>query len=165
VIQTSWAAERIDIVTWSPDPERFATLAMGAGQCRARLQRPRHQDPSRPSWTKTSSAWIGNRNGQETCAARSELTGGKNRPYSSREWIERGGRGGPLRAAAVLQREEETQRGRRLSLARRPGINRPSSSRCPPPANKKLGEIIEIEATRIRASRHGRGDGRPGSAR
>src|SRR5919107_560606 len=55
--------ERIDIVPWSPDPERFARLALAIG-----------------------------RNGQNVRLA-SELTGWKIDLYSSREWLERGGEG------------------------------------------------------------------------
>src|SRR4051795_9008146 len=81
--------ERIDIVPWSPDPERFAKLALAPAKV-ARVVR----DPA----TKTIQAVVDEdqlslaigRNGQNVRLA-SELTGWKIDLYSSREWLERGG--------------------------------------------------------------------------
>jgi N utilization substance protein A len=83
--------ERIDIVPWSPDPERFAKLALAPAKV-ARV----FSDPS----TKTIQAVVDEdqlslaigRNGQNVRLA-SELTGWKIDLYSSREWLERGGEG------------------------------------------------------------------------
>jgi N utilization substance protein A len=83
--------ERIDIVPWSPDPERFAKLALAP----ARVARV-FSDPE----TKTIQAIVDEdqlslaigRNGQNVRLA-SELTGWKIDLYSSREWLERGGEG------------------------------------------------------------------------
>ncbi len=83
--------ERIDIVPWSPDPERFAKLARAPAKV-ARV----FSDPS----TKTIQAVVDEdqlslaigRNGQNVRLA-SELTGWKIDLYSSREWMERGGEG------------------------------------------------------------------------
>ncbi len=83
--------ERIDIVPWSPDPERFAKLALAP----ARVARV-FSDPV----TKTIQAVVDEdqlslaigRNGQNVRLA-SELTGWKIDLYSSREWLERGGEG------------------------------------------------------------------------
>src|SRR5213080_1566295 len=83
--------ERIDIVPWSPDPERFAKLALAP----ARVARV-FSDPD----TKTIQAIVDEdqlslaigRNGQNVRLA-SELTGWKIDLYSSREWLERGGEG------------------------------------------------------------------------
>src|ERR671919_972031 len=80
--------ERIDIVPWSPDPERFAKLALAP----ARVARV-FSDPD----TKTIQAIVDEdqlslaigRNGQNVRLA-SELTGWKIELYSSREWMERG---------------------------------------------------------------------------
>jgi transcription termination/antitermination protein NusA len=80
--------ERIDIVPWSPDPERFAKLALAP----ARVARV-FSDPA----TKTIQAVVDEdqlslaigRNGQNVRLA-SELTGWKIDLYSSREWLERG---------------------------------------------------------------------------
>jgi N utilization substance protein A len=84
--------ERIDIVPWSPDPERFAKLALAP----ARVARV-FSDPN----TKTIQAVVDEdqlslaigRNGQNVRLA-SELTGWKIDLYSSREWLERGAEGG-----------------------------------------------------------------------
>src|ERR671936_1997044 len=81
--------ERIDIVPWSADPERFAKLALAP----ARVARV-FSDPA----TKTIQAIVDEdqlslaigRNGQNVRLA-SELTGWKIDLYSSREWLERGG--------------------------------------------------------------------------
>jgi N utilization substance protein A len=83
--------ERIDIVPWSPDPERFAKLALAPAKV-ARV----FSDPS----AKTIQAVVDEdqlslaigRNGQNVRLA-SELTGWKIDLYSSREWLERGGEG------------------------------------------------------------------------
>lgn len=80
--------ERIDIVPWSPDPERFAKLSLAP----ARVARV-FSDPL----TKTIQAVVDEdqlslaigRNGQNVRLA-SELTGWKIDLYSSREWLERG---------------------------------------------------------------------------
>jgi len=94
--------ERIDIVPWSPDPERFAKQALAP----ARVARV-HADPA----SKTINAVVDEdqlslaigRNGQNVRLA-SELTGWKIDLYSSREWLERGGES-PL--FAPLPPEEE----------------------------------------------------------
>jgi N utilization substance protein A len=80
--------ERIDIVPWSADPERFAKLALAP----ARVARV-FSDPA----TKTIQAIVDEdqlslaigRNGQNVRLA-SELTEWKIELYSSREWMERG---------------------------------------------------------------------------
>ncbi len=84
--------ERIDIVPWSADPERFAKLALAPAKV-ARV----FSDPP----TKTIQAVVDEdqlslaigRNGQNVRLA-SELTGWKIDLYSSREWVERT-EGGP----------------------------------------------------------------------
>lgn len=81
--------ERIDIVPWSADPERFARLALAPAKV-ARV----FSDPP----TKTIKAIVDEdqlslaigRNGQNVRLA-SELTEWKIDLYSSREWLERGG--------------------------------------------------------------------------
>jgi N utilization substance protein A len=80
--------ERIDIVPWSPDPERFAKLALAP----ARVARVFSDVASRTIQAVVDedqlSLAIG-RNGQNVRLA-SELTGWKIDLYSSREWLERG---------------------------------------------------------------------------
>jgi N utilization substance protein A len=83
------SGERIDIVPWSQDPERFAKLALAPAKV-ARV----FSDPI----TKTIQAVVDEdqlslaigRNGQNVRLA-SELTEWKIDLYSSREWLERGG--------------------------------------------------------------------------
>ena len=81
--------ERIDIVPWSPDPERFAKLALAP----ARVARVFSDGASRTIQAVVDedqlSLAIG-RNGQNVRLA-SELTGWKIDLYSSREWMEKGG--------------------------------------------------------------------------
>jgi len=108
--------ERIDIVPWSPDPERFARLALAP----ARVAKV-FSDPA----TKTIQAVVDEdqlslaigRNGQNVRLA-SELTGWKIDLYSSREWLERGGEG-PL--FAPLPPEDEAVM--RLPLAELQGLS------------------------------------------
>ncbi len=94
--------ERIDIVPWSPDPERFAKLALAP----ARVSRVFSDADSKTIQAIVDedqlSLAIG-RNGQNVRLA-SELTGWKIDLYSSREWMERGGEG-PL--FAPLPPEDE----------------------------------------------------------
>jgi N utilization substance protein A len=81
--------ERIDIVPWSPDPERFAKLALAP----ARVARVFSDAVTRTIQAVVDedqlSLAIG-RNGQNVRLA-SELTGWKIDLYSSREWMEKGG--------------------------------------------------------------------------
>ena len=81
--------ERIDIVPWSPDPERFAKLALAP----ARVARVFSDELTRTIQAVVDedqlSLAIG-RNGQNVRLA-SELTGWKIDLYSSREWMEKGG--------------------------------------------------------------------------
>ncbi len=94
--------ERIDIVPWSPDPERFAKLALAP----ARVARVFSDALTRTIQAVVDedqlSLAIG-RNGQNVRLA-SELTGWKIDLYSSREWMEKGGEA-PL--FAPLPEEEE----------------------------------------------------------
>jgi len=98
------AGERIDIVPWSPDPERFAKLALAP----ARVARVFSDAETRTIQAIVDedqlSLAIG-KNGQNVRLA-SELTGWKIDLYSSREWLERGGEG-PLFAPLPPETEEE----------------------------------------------------------
>ena len=96
--------ERIDIVPWSPDPERFAKLALAPAKV-ARV----FSDPG----TKTIQAVVDEdqlslaigRNGQNVRLA-SELSGWKIDLYSSREWMERGGAESQIFAPLPEETEE-----------------------------------------------------------
>ena len=83
--------ERIDIVPWSPDPERFAKLALAPARVTRVFADPGGQTIQAIVDEDQLSLAIG-RNGQNVRLA-SELTGWKIDLYSSREWLERGGEG------------------------------------------------------------------------
>ena len=139
--------ERIDIVPWSPDPERFARLALAP----ARVARV-FSDPE----TKTIQAIVDEdqlslaigRNGQNVRLA-SELTGWKIDLYSSREWLERGGEGG-LFSPLPVQREEEDAAAA-VALTELEGITQELLSVLTAAGHKTLGDIIDLEADEIKA--------------
>jgi transcription termination/antitermination protein NusA len=83
--------ERIDIVPWSPDPERFAKLSLAPARVAKVFSDPESKTIQAIVDEDQLSLAIG-RNGQNVRLA-SELTGWKIDLYSSREWLERGGEG------------------------------------------------------------------------
>lgn len=96
------SGERIDIVPWSSDPERFAKLALAPARVSKVFSEPATRTIQAIVDEDQLSLAIG-RNGQNVRLA-SELTGWKIDLYSSREWLERGGEG-PL--FAPLPPEDE----------------------------------------------------------
>jgi N utilization substance protein A len=98
--------ERIDIVPWSPDPERFARLALAPARVAKVFSDPETKTIQAIVDEDQLSLAIG-RNGQNVRLA-SELTGWKIDLYSSREWLERGGEG-PLFAPLPPEEESVTQ--------------------------------------------------------
>src|SRR5438105_7045551 len=131
--------ERIDIVPWSPDPERFAKLALAP----ARVARV-FSDPE----TKTIQASVDEdqlslaigRNGQNVRLA-SELTGWKIDLYSSREWLERGGEG-PL--FAPLPRPEE-EAATNVALRELKGLPLELVDVLAQAGHKTLQDILDLE--------------------
>src|SRR5438093_12603683 len=130
--------ERIDIVPWSPDPERFAKVALAP----ARVARV-FSDPE----TKTIQAIVDEdqlslaigRNGQNVRLA-SELTGWKIDLYSSREWLERGGEG-PLFAPLPPEEEQVVK----VALSEMQGLS-PELVAVPDRAGyKMLNDILDLE--------------------
>lgn len=81
--------ERIDIVPWSADPERFAKLALAPAKVARVFSEPGTKTIQAVVDEDQLSLAIG-RNGQNVRLA-SELTGWKIDLYSSREWLEKGG--------------------------------------------------------------------------
>jgi N utilization substance protein A len=81
--------ERIDIVPWSADPERFAKLALAPARVARVFSDPAAKTIQAVVDEDQLSLAIG-RNGQNVRLA-SELTGWKIDLYSSREWLDRGG--------------------------------------------------------------------------
>src|ERR671916_684766 len=130
--------ERIDIVPWSPDPERFAKLALAP----ARVARV-FSDPV----TKTIQAVVDEdqlslaigRNGQNVRLA-SELTGWKIDLYSSREWLERGGET-PL--FAPLPEEADTSADVKLSEI--DGLGPATVAVLEDAGYRTLNDIIDLE--------------------
>src|ERR1051325_5219405 len=107
--------ERIDIVPWSPDPERFAKLALAPAKVARVFSDPATQTIQAVVDEDQLSLAIG-RNGQNVRLA-SELTGWKIDLYSSREWMERGGES---QIFAPLPPEEEA--ATKVALAEIPGL-------------------------------------------
>src|SRR5437868_449103 len=130
--------ERIDIVPWSPDPERFAKLALAPAKV-ARV----FSDAA----TKTIQAVVDEdqlslaigRNGQNVRLA-SELTGWKIDLYSSREWLERGGEG-QLFAPLPEERDAEAD----VSLASLEGMPAATVAILQEAGYKTLNDIIDLE--------------------
>src|SRR3954462_3932207 len=83
--------ERIDIVPWSPDPERFAKLALAPAKV-ARVFSDAASKTIQAVVDEDQLSLAIGRNGQNVRLA-SELTGWKIDLYSSREWLERGTEG------------------------------------------------------------------------
>ncbi len=81
--------ERIDIVPWSSDPERFAKLALAPAKV-ARVLSDHDTRTIQAIVDEDQLSLAIGRNGQNVRLA-SELTGWKIDLYSSREWMERGG--------------------------------------------------------------------------
>src|SRR5215212_4502272 len=102
--------ERIDIVPWSPDPERFARLALAPARVAKVFSDPEAKTIQAVVDEDQLSLAIG-RNGQNVRLA-SELTGWKIDLYSSREWMERGGES---QIFAPLPEETEEMADVRLS--------------------------------------------------
>ena len=131
--------ERIDIVPWSPDPERFAKLALAPAKV-ARV----FSDPA----TKTIQAVVDEdqlslaigRNGQNVRLA-SELTGWKIDLYSSREWIERGG----AEAVPFAPLPEETEEVADVRLSAIGGLQPAIVAVLEEAGYRTLNDIIDLE--------------------
>jgi N utilization substance protein A len=129
--------ERIDIVPWSQDPERFAKLALAPAKV-ARV----FSDPI----TKTIQAVVDEdqlslaigRNGQNVRLA-SELTEWKIDLYSSREWLERGG---DVPLFAPLPEEEEAAD---VKLSDIEGLPPATVAVLEAGGYKMLNDIIDLE--------------------
>src|SRR4026209_2962802 len=131
--------ERIDIVPWSPDPERFAKLALAPAKV-ARV----FSDAA----TKTIQAVVDEdqlslaigRNGQNVRLA-SELTGWKIDLYSSREWMERGGAESQIFAPLPEESEEVAD----VRLSEIGGMPPATVAGLEDAGDKKLHYIIDLE--------------------
>jgi len=130
--------ERIDIVPWSPDPERFAKLALAP----ARVARVFSDGVSKTIQAVVDedqlSLAIG-RNGQNVRLA-SELTGWKIDLYSSREWLEKGGEG-PI----FQPLPEEQDVAADISLAEIEGLEAATVAVLEEGGYRTLNDIIDLD--------------------
>jgi transcription termination/antitermination protein NusA len=130
--------ERIDIVPWSPDPERFARLALAPARVAKVFSDPEAKTIQAVVDEDQLSLAIG-RNGQNVRLA-SELTGWKIDLYSSREWLERGGEG-PL--FAPLPPEEEM--AGKVPLSELKGLSPELTGILESAGYKMLNDILYLE--------------------
>ena len=136
--------ERIDIVPWSPDPERFAKLALAPAKVARCSAIPSAKTIQAVVDEDQLSLAIG-RNGQNVRLA-SELTGWKIDLYSSREWMERGGEG---QLFAPLPGEEEMAASSLTEI----GGCRPSTGGAREAGYRTLNDIIDLEREDFLSSR------------
>ncbi|MFN0177225.1 MAG: transcription termination factor NusA [Gemmatimonadales bacterium] len=132
------SGERIDIVPWSPDPERFARLALAPARVAKVFSDPESKTIQAVVDEDQLSLAIG-KNGQNVRLA-SELTGWKIDLYSSREWLERGGEG-PLFAPAPLDEEVVTQ----VQLSELKGLSTEVVGALGNAGYKTLNDILDLE--------------------
>jgi N utilization substance protein A len=130
--------ERIDIVPWSSDPERFAKLALAPARVARVFSDPAAKTIQAVVDEDQLSLAIG-RNGQNVRLA-SELTGWKIDLYSSREWMERGG-DSPL--FAPLPGEEEAMAD--VRLADLDGLSPATVAVLEDGGYRTLNDIIDLE--------------------
>jgi N utilization substance protein A len=130
--------ERIDIVPWSPDPERFAKLALAPARVARVFSDPESRTIQAIVDEDQLSLAIG-RNGQNVRLA-SELTGWKIDLYSSREWLERGGEG-PLFAPLPPEEEQAVK----VPLAELQGLPPDLVSVLEQNQKRTLQDILDLE--------------------
>jgi transcription termination/antitermination protein NusA len=134
--------ERIDIVPWSPDPERFARLALAPARVAKVFSDPASKTIQAVVDEDQLSLAIG-RNGQNVRLA-SELTGWKIDLYSSREWLERGGEG-PLFALPAADDENETK----VPLSQLEGLSPELVAVLDQARYTTLTDVIDLESDEI----------------
>ncbi|HUQ84494.1 MAG TPA: transcription termination factor NusA [Gemmatimonadaceae bacterium] len=130
--------ERIDIVPWSADPERFAKLALAPARVARVFSDPAAKTIQAVVDEDQLSLAIG-RNGQNVRLA-SELTGWKIDLYSSREWLDRGG-DAPL--FAPLPEEADTAADVKLSEIE--GMSPATVAVLEEGGYRTLNDIIDLE--------------------
>jgi len=130
--------ERIDIVPWSPDPERFAKLALAPARVARVFSDPESRTIQAIVDEDQLSLAIG-RNGQNVRLA-SELTGWKIDLYSSREWLERGGEG-PLFAPLPPEEEQAVK----VPLGELKGLSPELVAVLEQSGKKTLQDILDLE--------------------
>src|SRR5687767_11829528 len=130
--------ERIDIVPWSPDPERFARLALAPARVAKVFSDPEAKTIQAVVDEDQLSLAIG-RNGQNVRLA-SELTGWEIDLYSGREWLERGGEG-PLFAPLPPEDESAT----RIPLGELAGLSPELVAVLGSAGYNMLNDILDVE--------------------
>ncbi len=134
--------ERIDIVPWSPDPERFARLSLAPARVAKVFSDPESKTIQAVVDEDQLSLAIG-RNGQNVRLA-SELTGWKIDLYSSREWLERGGEG-PLFMLAPLEEEEASSNAAQVALSELKGLSPEVLAILDKGGYRTLNDILDLE--------------------
>jgi N utilization substance protein A len=137
--------ERIDIVPWSPDPERFAKLALAPARVAKVFSVPESRTIQAIVDEDQLSLAIG-RAGQNVRLA-SELTGWKIDLYSSREWLERGGEG-PLFAPIPTEAEEEQVT--RVALTELKGLPAEVVGVLGAAGIVELSDLLDLDAEELR---------------
>jgi len=130
--------ERIDIVPWSADPERFAKLALAPARVARVFSDPTAKTIQAVVDEDQLSLAIG-RNGQNVRLA-SELTGWKIDLYSSREWLDRGG-DAPLFAPLP----EEADVAADVKLSEIEGMSTATVAVLEDAGYRTLNDIIDLE--------------------
>ncbi len=144
--------ERIDIVPWSPDPERFARLALAPARVARVFSDPDSKTIQAIVDEDQLSLAIG-RNGQNVRLA-SELTGWKIDLYSSREWLERGGERplfAPLPPAQAETGAGEAEDVAAVSLAELGGITQDLLAVLDAAGYRTFSDILDLEPDEVRA--------------
>jgi transcription termination/antitermination protein NusA len=130
--------ERIDIVPWSSDPERFAKLALAPARIARVFSDPAAKTIQAVVDEDQLSLAIG-KNGQNVRLA-SELTAWKIDLYSSREWMERGGEA-PLFAPLP----EEADASADVKLSEIEGLGPATVAVLEDAGYRTLNDIIDLE--------------------
>ncbi|MDZ4259734.1 MAG: transcription termination factor NusA [Gemmatimonadales bacterium] len=140
------AGERIDIVPWSPDPERFARLALAPARVAKVFSEVATRTINAVVDEDQLSLAIG-RNGQNVRLA-SELTGWKIDLYSSREWLERGGEGTLFGGGTPGDDEDDTPR---VPLAQLEGLSPELVAVLAKADYTALNDVLDLELEEIAA--------------
>ena len=132
--------ERIDIVPWSADPERFAKLALAPARVARVFSDPAAKTIQAIVDEDQLSLAIG-RNGQNVRLA-SELIGWKIDLYSSREWLERGGE---TQLFAPLPEAGEGEQAADVKLSEIEGLEIATVAVLEAAGYRTLNDIIDLE--------------------
>lgn len=133
--------ERIDIVPWSADPERFAKLALAPARV-ARVFSDAQSHTIQAIVDEDQLSLAIGRNGQNVRLA-SELTGWKIDLYSSREWLERGG--DAVLFAPLPEEQDEEDGAADLSLSEIEGLPIATVAVLEHAGFRTLNDILDLD--------------------